>query len=64
MKTVFDVLISKIEARKLAVKGNMSTGACKDYADYKYACGQLRGLKSALNEIADLAKQQMEDDDD
>jgi hypothetical protein len=64
MKTVTDVLVFQMKEGIETLKEHMGAGKCENYAEYQYACGQIRGLKSALNNTIDLAKQQMENDDD
>ena len=64
MKTVFDVLASKYEEEIGALKEHAGKGNCANYAEYQLVCGQIRGLTTALHMTKDLAKQQMDDDDD
>ena len=39
-------------------------GKAKDYADYKYYCGIIRGLTKANSLTQELAQQMRQDDDD
>ena len=64
MNTVFDVLISKTNEELTSAETYLSGGKAKDFADYQYVCGQIRGLRAAQFQIKDLAKNYMEDDDD
>ena len=41
----------------------LGTGMAKDYAEYQYTCGQIKGLLFMRVEIADL-KQRMETSDE
>jgi len=41
----------------------LASGAAKDYAEYKYACGTVRGMLMSKNHIIELA-QRLEHDDD
>jgi len=41
----------------------LSRGACTTFDEYKYTCGQIRGLEAACSIIEDL-KQQLEHSDD
>ena len=41
----------------------LSRGACTDFEEYRYTCGQIRGLEAACAIIEDL-KQQLEHSDD
>jgi len=63
-KTVFDVLIEKIEAHKNAAMESLVSGGAKDFAEYKAACGIIRGLSLARMEIQDLSRTFMDDDDE
>ena len=63
-KTVYDVLINKIEAEITSAQNFLEAGSAKDYANYREIVGLIRGLKSSVLHIQDLAKQQLEGDDD
>ena len=63
-KTVYDVLISKIEVEISSAQNFLEVGSAKDYANYREIVGLIRGLKSSVQHIQDLAKQQLEGDDD
>ena len=63
-KTVFDVLIDKIEEQASSAENFLSGGSPKDYAEYREVCGLLRGLRSAQVVIQDLSRKYMEEDDD
>lgn len=41
----------------------MARGNCQDYEEYKYVCGQLRGLEAACAVIKDLTDR-LENPDD
>ena len=63
MKTVYDVLIEKLEEAKLSSMQFLVDGAAKDYAGYRETCGYLRGLAAAARLVQDLAKIQDDNDD-
>jgi hypothetical protein len=63
-KTVYDVLINKIEEEMASAQNFLNAGSAKDYANYREIVGLIRGLKSSVLYIQDLAKQQLEGDDD
>ena len=63
-KTVFDVLANKIEVEIASAQNFLEAGSAKDYANYREIVGLIRGLKSSVQHIQDLAKQQLEGDDD
>lgn len=62
-KTVFDVLINKINERVEVVQTAMVSGTCQDFAAYKEQCGVIHGLALARREVQDLAKHIKDDDD-
>ena len=63
-ETILSVLAAKNQEKLDILTNSLVTGSAKDYAAYTYMCGQIRGLKVAQNSIEDLAKAQMEDDDE
>ena len=62
--TVFDVLNQKIEEFVLSASDALVVGKCADHSEYKYLCGQIRGLKVAQSAINDLQRQMENNDDD
>lgn len=64
MASVYSVLIDKINEMVESRTNALSDGALPDYTAYQRICGEIRGLSLAKREIQDLAKLQMEDDDD
>ncbi len=63
-KTVFDVLDIKLAESQRSQEEFVTSGGAKDHAAYREACGVIRGLAIARQEIRDLAKNYMEDNDD
>jgi hypothetical protein len=43
---------------------SLVSGGAKDFAEYKAACGIIRGLSLARMEIQDLSRTFMDDDDE
>ena len=62
--TVFSVLESKMDEYVLSAGDALVAGKCADYSEYKYLCGQIRGLKVAQATIIDLKRQMEQDDND
>ena len=58
-----DHLLQKMGERVKQLEEGLGTGMAKDYADYQYTCGQIKGLLFMRIEIADL-KQRMETSDE
>lgn len=63
-KTVFDVLIEKIDEDKQSAQQFLGGGGAQDFAAYKEVVGVIRGLDSCRNHIEDLAKNYLESDDE
>ena len=58
-----DYLLNEYKTRIDMLQKAISAGNCANYEEYKYACGQIRGLESACLTITDL-KQRMENFDE
>lgn len=63
-KTIFQVINEKLDGHKEHARDALMSGGAQDFAAYKELCGLIRGLETAQREVADLAKQIMEDNDD
>lgn len=63
-KTVFDVLVEKLQEHRANHVDALSSGRAADFAAYREQCGLIRGLDLALREVLDLSRNYMEDDDD
>ena len=51
-----EYLVSEYKERMQMLQDALSHGNCKSFEEYKYVCGQLRGLEAACAIIADLEK--------
>ncbi len=60
---IFDVASSKIEEDVVTLTNALTKGQAVDHSEYRYMCGQIRGLKVAQTTITDLLRQQEEDDE-
>lgn len=63
MNKYLDFLLDEYKERIDMLQKAISAGNCANYEEYKYACGQIRGLESACLTITDL-KQRMETQDE
>jgi len=63
-KTVFDVLIEKINDDRSSAQDYLSGGSPKDFAQYKEVVGLIRGLETSKSHIQDLSRNYVDDDDD
>lgn len=58
-----DYLLDENKERMEMLKNALAAGNCQSYEEYKYVCGQLRGLEAASLTIIDL-KQRLESADE
>jgi hypothetical protein len=63
MDNTLEVLLSQYRDKRLQVADAVSSGAAKDYAEYRALCGEIRGLLTAESYLLDLAKN-LENSDD
>lgn len=64
MKTVFDVLVDKFEEDIASSTQFLIGGGAKSFDDYKEVVGRIRGLQLAIQTTKELARNQMDSDDD
>lgn len=62
--TVFSVLLKDIEEKQKYLSDAISGGAAKDFSEYKYMCGEIRGLSLAHAYVTDLVRRMEQDDDE
>jgi len=60
---LLEYLGSKLDERRKALIEALGTGVVPDYAEYKYLCGQVRGLLIAQDELDALLRKLKEDDE-
>jgi len=58
-----DYLLNEFRQRIDMLQKAISAGNCLNFEEYKYACGQIRGLESACLNITDL-KHRLENSDE
>ena len=63
MNKYLDYLLTEYSQRIEMLQKAVAAGNCVNHEEYKYACGQIRGLESACLTITDL-KQRMENSDE
>lgn len=63
-KTVFDVLIERIDEQRSSANDFLVAGSAKDFAGYREVVGLIRGLEASRRIIEDLSRNYMSDDDD
>lgn len=61
---IYDVLLGEYKDRMDMLSEALIRGNCPTIEEYRYICGQLRGLEAASAIIVDLKKKQEENFDD
>jgi hypothetical protein len=63
MSNALDVIVSELNDKILMVENALSLGRANSYDEYKYLCGEIRGLLTARDIVKDL-KNRMENEDE
>lgn len=63
MDNTLELIMKQIEERRMDIIESLGDGAAKDFGAYQNAVGMVRGLLTAQNIIATLAKNMEQDDD-
>lgn len=63
MDKTLQYLVSEYKERMDMLSEAMARGMCTSYEEYKFACGQLRGLEAACAVIKDL-EERLENSDE
>jgi len=58
-----EYLLEQYKDRMQVLTEAVARGNCKDFDEYRFVCGQLRGLEAACSVIQDLAER-LENSDD
>ena len=56
MDITLEVLLKQYRDKRSQIADAVSSGAAKDYAEYRALCGEIRGLLTAESYLLDLAK--------
>lgn len=64
MTTVFEVLVERFEEDVQSSTQFLIGGGAKSFDDYKEVVGRIRGLQLAIHTTKELARNQMDSDDD
>ena len=56
MDKTLEVLLKQYRDKRSQIADAVSSGASKDYAEYRALCGEIRGLLTAESYLLDLAK--------
>jgi hypothetical protein len=63
-RTIFDVLKDRMDEDISSALQFLGSGGAQDFTQYKEVTGLLRGLRSCVSHVEDLARNQLENDDD
>ena len=58
-----EYLLNEFKDRMTMLQEAVHRGGCTNFEEYKYTCGQLRGLEAACLIVADLNKRLEHSDD-
>ena len=61
--TAFDVVLKEIEESRELIAQALVSGSAKDFTEYKYMAGEIRGLSRAHAFITDLVRKIETNDD-
>lgn len=56
MATILDVVTKQVRDKKAQLADALAGNAAKDYAQYQFICGEIRGLTAVEMYLLDLAK--------
>ena len=56
MDKTLEILLRECRNKRAQLVEAISSGAAKDYAEYRALCGEIRGLLTAESYLLDLAK--------
>ncbi len=62
--TVFSVILREIEEKHKSLSDALASGAAKDFAEYKFMCGEIRGLSFAHAYVTDLVRRMEQNQDE
>jgi hypothetical protein len=64
MDKIVETILRELRARRVQLSEAAASGAAKNYEDYKYMCGEIRGLTNVEMYLLDLAKNMEQLDDE
>ena len=63
MDKTLEYLLKEYKERMAMLTEAIARGNCKDFEEYRFVCGQLRGLEAACAVIEDLTNRLEKSDD-
>lgn len=64
MATAIDVVLKNIEEKRESIAAALVEGSAADFTEYKFMCGEIRGLSLAHSYLTDLVRKMEQDDDE
>ena len=64
MDKIIGVILNELRARRTQLSEAAASGTAKNYEDYRYMCGEIRGLTNVEMYLLDLAKNMEHFDDE
>ena len=56
MEKIIGAILNEIRAKRAQLATALGSGAAKDFPEYKFICGEIRGLDAVEMYLLDLAK--------
>lgn len=56
MEKIIDIILKQLRERRVQLTDAMANGSAKDYAEYKFLCGEIRGLTAVEMYLQTLTK--------
>jgi len=63
MATAIDVVLKNIEEQRESIARALVDGSAADFTEYKFMCGEIRGLSLAHSYLTDLVRKMEQDDE-
>jgi hypothetical protein len=60
---VIEAILKEIRARRAQLSDGLGNSAAKNFEEYRFICGEIRGLTAVESYIVDLAKHMEYSDD-
>lgn len=54
--TVIDAVLKEIRTRQAQLSDGLANSAARNFEEYKFICGEIRGLTAVESYLVDLAK--------
>lgn len=61
--SVIEAILHEIRARQSQLSDALANSAAKNFEEYKFICGEIRGLTAVETYLIDLAKRMEQSDD-